>query len=207
MLQRPSSTGELAAVFAHFQWMRDAQPVSYDQATASWHVFRYDEVEQVLSNSSYFPTVVAHDAGTPHDCHHIALNASQHYLIQRIMEQGMKAHDVKKLAQHIRSKAQVLLDQLRSQGSMDVIADLAVPLCQSVMAELLGNPLGHWQQLYYWTTALAASTCDEQASRASKEIDRNLSHLFEQHIGQPGPNLISRLMFANVDGTHQCERR
>jgi len=156
MVQRPSTTGQLVEVFAQFQRMREAQPVSYDQATASWHLFRYDEVEQVLTNSTHF------SAGEPYDVTSSrACNPLQHHLVRGLIGRSLTPHTVNQLVPYIRARAQALLDQLRPQGSMDVIADLAVPLCQSVLAELVGIPDDHRQHLQQWTTALTASTWQE----------------------------------------------
>ncbi len=201
MVQRPSTTGQLVEVFAQFQRMREAQPVSYDQATASWHLFRYDEVEQVLTNSTHF------SAGEPYDVTSSrACNPLQHHLVRGLIGRSLTPHAVNQLAPYIRASAQTLLDQLRPQGSMDVIADLAVPLCQSVLAELVGIPADHRQHLQHWTTALMASTWDEQASRASQELSAYLLHLLEERLCHPEPDLLSRLLAANMDGAHLHER-
>ncbi len=40
--------------FPHYRRMRDTAPVFHDEQSGSWHVFRYDDVQRVLSEHATF---------------------------------------------------------------------------------------------------------------------------------------------------------
>lgn len=46
--------------FSPFEWYKhklEQEPISYNEATNSWNVFRYDDVKRVLSDHEYFSSV------------------------------------------------------------------------------------------------------------------------------------------------------
>ena len=45
--------------FTHFEQMRSVAPVLQDDQTGSWHVFRYDDVQRVLSDHAPVDVEVA----------------------------------------------------------------------------------------------------------------------------------------------------
>ena len=53
-LQRPSSIDLLKEYLDRFKLMRASQPVSYDEARQSWHLVCYQEVLQVLADTTRF---------------------------------------------------------------------------------------------------------------------------------------------------------
>ncbi len=157
MIQRPSFTDQLADVFAQFKKMRETQPVCYDEATSSWHLFGYDEVLRVLTDSTHFSAGGADSAALLGSFHLIALDASRHELVRRVVGLALTPRAINQLAPHIKERMRALLDQVHPGGSIDVIGDLAVPLSLSVLAELLNIPTAHQQAFQQWTLALAAS--------------------------------------------------
>jgi cytochrome P450 len=216
MIQRPSFTDQLADVFAQFKKMREAQPVCYDEATSSWHLFGYDEVLRVLTDSTHFSAGGA-DALLG-SSHLIALDAPRHELVRRTVGQALTPRAINQLAPHIKERVRALLDQVPPGGSLDVIDDLAVPLSLSILAELLNIPPDHQQAFQQWTLALEASPASlstgifpqvEQRAQADlviQELEAFFMRLLEQRRLSPHQDVMSRFLAASVDGVHLSER-
>src|SRR5690348_13609503 len=145
MIQRPLFTDQLADVFAQFKKMRESQPVCYDEATSSWHLFGYDEVLRVLTDSTHFSVGGADSAALLGSSHLITLDAPRHELMRRVVVQALTPRAINQLAPHSKARVHALLDQVHPGDSIDVIDDLAVPLSLSVLAELLNIPADHQQ--------------------------------------------------------------
>jgi cytochrome P450 family 109 len=218
MIQRPSSTDQLADVFAQFKKMREAQPVCYDEATSSWHLFGYDEVLRVLTDSTHFSAGGADSAALLGSSHLIALDAPRHELVRRTVGQALTPHAINQLAPHIKERVRALLDQVPPGGSLDVIDDLAVPLSLSILAELLNIPADHQQALQQWTLALEACPASlstgifpqveqrVQADLVVPELEAFFMRLLEQRRLSPHQDVMSRFLAAEVDGVHPSER-
>src|SRR5215469_3495715 len=138
MLQRPSSIDQLEECFERFKLMRASQPVSYDEAMQSWHLVCYQEVLQVLADTSHFVPPGAHAGASP-------LTSSTGPLFppvaQRLLSQVLTPRSVSELTPRVKEITHSLLGQMRQAGTIDVIEDFAAPLASSVLAELLGIPL------------------------------------------------------------------
>ena len=215
MIQRPSFTDQLADVFAQFKEMREAQPVCYDEATSSWHLFGYDEVLLVLTDSTHFSAGGADSAALLGSSHLIALDALRHELVRRRVGQALTPHAINQLAPHIKERVRALLDQVHPGGSIDIIDDLAVPLSLSILTELLNIPADHQQAFQQWTLALEASLSAgifppveqrAQADLAVQELSAYFMRWLEQRRLSPQQDLMSRFLAAEVDGVDLSER-
>ena len=54
--------------FPHYERMRESAPVFHDAESGSWHIFRYDDVQRVLSEHARFSSRMGGDvpSGTGH---------------------------------------------------------------------------------------------------------------------------------------------
>ena len=218
MIQRPLFTDQLSDVFAQFKKMRESQPVCYDEATSSWHLFGYDEVLRVLTDSTHFSAGGADSAASLGSSHLIALDAPRHELVRRRVGQALTPRAINRLAPYIKERVRALLDQVHPGGSIDVIDDLAVPLSLSILTELLNIPADHQQAFQQWTLALEASPASlsagtfpqveqrVQADLAVQELEAFFMRLLEQRHLSPQQDVMSRFLAASVDEVHLSER-
>jgi pimeloyl-[acyl-carrier protein] synthase len=156
----------LADPYPLFHRLRREDPVHWDPFLHSWVVTRYWDVVRVLRDFS------AHC--TPSSEHLSSIGLSALNPVARVMVKQMlfldpPAHTrirslaaaaftpqrVEALRSHIRDIATSLLAQVKPQGRMDVMADLAEPLPSIVTAEMLGLPVEHHRQLKLWSQDFA----------------------------------------------------
>jgi len=203
MIQQPSTTAQLLEVFTLLQNMRESQPVAYDPATEIWHLFGYDEVEQMLNDSQHFSAAALPHA--PHARHRLALDAPSHHLIRGVIKQALAPREVNQLAPYIHTTVQTLLNQYRSSGSIEMMHDLITPLVMSSLAELVGIPSEQREDLQRTISTLVVLPHSEQMGRAIADLSPFLLPLLEQRRRQPEFDLLSRLLTAEVDGMHLPE--
>lgn len=103
----------------------------------------------------------------------------------------------------IRETVNRLIDNVIEKGECDFVDDIAVELPLIVIADMLGVPLEDRRQLFEWTNrlSLAAATANpELGLGALMEIGGYLGGITAARKADPGDDLVSRLVHAEVDG-------
>src|SRR5207302_4348771 len=141
------------------------------------------------------------------------LDPPAHTRLRSLASHAFTPQRVEVLRGHIREITNRLLDDVQSQGRMDVIADLAEPLPCIVTAEMLGVPVEDYQQLKAWSQDFAEMLGNFQHNpdRVSRVLKSTLamadyfrSAIREQRL-HPRDGLVSSLMNAEIDGDRFTE--
>jgi cytochrome P450 len=209
----------LANPYPLYTQLRNEDPVHWDPRLHTWVVTRYKDVVTVLRDLS------ADRTPTPELLESIGLSAlspmarvmakqvlfldaPSHTRIRSLTSAAFSPRRVQALREHIQEIASHLLDQAEPKGSMDVIADFALPLPAIVTAEMLGVPTSDYPQLKKWTEDFMEILANfqhnpERAARAIKSVEE-MSDYFHAAIArlriQPREGLVHSLMTAEVDG-------
>ncbi|MCX6499495.1 MAG: cytochrome P450 [Arthrobacter sp.] len=202
--------------FPHYETMRKTEPVFQDQETGLWHVFRYDDVQRVLSEHATFSSRMA--GGDPTGTGQlfaaslINTDPPRHRQLRSLVTQAFTPRAVEALAPRISEITEELLAPALSAGSMDLIAELAYPLPVIVIAELLGIPAADRDRFKQWSDFIvsqARPTTDEPGQPGSQDrgtADAEMAEYFmgmiEERRQHPGNDLISKLLAAQIDGEH-----
>jgi cytochrome P450 len=108
----------------------------------------------------------------------------------------------------IRATVTALIDDVIEQGQCDFVDDIAVELPLRVIADMLGVPQDDRRQLFEWTNTLsrAAATADPQLGMgALVEIGGYMNGITAERKANPGQDIVSRLIVAEVDGESLSE--
>jgi pimeloyl-[acyl-carrier protein] synthase len=141
------------------------------------------------------------------------LDPPAHTRMRSLASHAFTPQRVEVLRGHIRDITNSLLDEVQSQGRMDVITDLAEPLPCIVTAEMLGVPVEDQQQLKIWSQDFAEMLGNFQHNpeRASRVLKSTLamteyfrSAMHEQRL-RPRDGLVSSLMNAELGGDRFTE--
>jgi cholest-4-en-3-one 26-monooxygenase len=118
---------------------------------------------------------------------------------------------VARLEPHIREIAANIIDAVAPKGRCDFVTDIAAELPLQVIAEMMGVPVADRQALFNWSNRLIGQddpeygiTADD-AKRASLEVYMYANQLAVERRKQPGDDLISVLLNAEVDGERLTE--
>ncbi|HEV2654934.1 MAG TPA: cytochrome P450 [Ktedonobacteraceae bacterium] len=204
-------------VLAPYDWyrsMRATQPVFFDPQYNVWHVFRYNDVERVLTEYATFssdPRTMEWE-GLPDDAPILSsilrMDPPRHRQLRSLATLAFTPRVVAQMEPRIRAITNTLLEQAPATGEIDVIRDLAYPLPVTVIAELLGVPPELRADFKRWSDALVSdgfSEGEEASAAFFAEIQGMYSYfsqVLEERRQHPSNDLISALLKAEIDGQH-----
>ncbi|HEX9412709.1 MAG TPA: cytochrome P450, partial [Ktedonobacterales bacterium] len=172
MRQAPRSLHDVSQRYRWFQQMRTQQPVWLDDASGCWHVFRYADVQHVLTDHASFSSNfrrrirVRPALGAPSL---IEMDPPQHSKYRALISPAFTPRALSQLSGRITAIVQELLDQVRATGRMEVIGDLAYPLPSTVIAEMLGVPAEDRPLFTRWADELFSSQMSDADLLRSNE--------------------------------------
>ncbi len=190
--------------------MRRTSPIHRDEDAGLWSVFRYADVERVLSDHRGFSSRFGvydedGDAMSPIASSMIATDPPSHTKLRTIVAGTFTNRSVAELEPRIREITAGLMAPITARGSVDVVADLAEPLPVTVIAEMLGIPSKDRRTFKQWSDAIVGlssqfGAADADGARMQDEIGRYFLRVIEDRRDNPGPDLISKVAHAEVDG-------
>ncbi len=197
--------------FPFYEQMRNDRPVFYDRNSGLWNIFRYDDVQRVLSDYNTFSSQFS---GSPQDgdsvfaASMISTDPPRHRQLRGLVTQAFTPRAVEALAPRIQQIVDEQLDRVAAAGEMDAIRDLGYPLPVTVIAELLGIPAEDRQRFKHWSDMVVTMSnvsdgnvgSEEMDGRAVFEMSGYFLDMIQQRRQSPGTHLISGLVKVEVDG-------
>jgi cytochrome P450 len=194
--------------FPWYKTMRDSQQVSYDPRRGGWGVFCYDDVQEVLSNHAVFSSQLYGDA-PPHASHPIAASMistdpPRHRQLRSLVTQAFTPRAIEAMAPRITAIVDELLGAALPAGKFDAIHQLAEPLPVIVIAEMLGIPVQDRARFKLWSDAVVslAGGAEMSGFTAQREMVSYFMGIIERRRREPGDDLISGLLQAEIGGEH-----
>jgi cytochrome P450 len=204
MLHKLSTLQDVQGLYDWFEVMRDSQPVWLDESSGCWHVFRYEEVNNVITDHNLFSserrqrafprsrntTMAATSAqnGRKRQVGRslLVMDPPQHRQYRNLVTPSFSPRALSRLVGRITTITQELLDQVRSIGRMDVVTDIAYPLPTIVIAEMLGVPTSDRPLFKQWADGLLSRQLSdaeffkpEEEQRDDPEM-QHLTRIFEE---------------------------
>ncbi|WP_435195089.1 cytochrome P450 [Natronomonas sp. EA1] len=203
-----------------FPWYAEmrAEGVVYDTERECYDVFGYDECRRVLADWSHFSSKRT-EALLPEEMEELAdnpmatdsiitMDPPRHTALRSVIDAHFTPRRLATLEEHIRELADGLLDGIA--GEFEAVETLSWPLPVMVIAELLGIPVEERAQFKAWSDDLIESppVVDENnidgivASRTAvlEELTDYFADVLEERRANPGEDLISVLVEADIDG-------
>lgn len=187
--------------FPWYDALREQSPVMRDPKSGLWMVLGYDDVQRTLSDWKAFSSERGRPRGenaqTALSSSIISTDPPRHRQLRSLVEQAFTPRQVRALEPRIAQLVDELLSPVQGAGRMDFIRDFAYPLPVIVIAEILGIPATDRDAFKRWSDAVV--TGDPSGSR---EMGAYFARLIEQRRADPGDDLISGLIAAQLDGEH-----
>jgi cytochrome P450 len=210
----------LADPYPYYARLRSADPVYWADQLGGWVLTRYADVAAVLRSpgASSERTAAAREQLGPefrgvYDIReHAMLSADppRHTRLRLLVNKAFTPRTVEGLAPFIRGFVDRVLAAAKARGRMDLMAELAVPLPATVIAEMLGVPAEDRDRFKTWsdeTTAvlgnLPTNLSPDVLRRGMGAMDELLSYLrgiIDRRRAEPRDDLISALVRAQEEG-------
>ncbi|MEZ4669591.1 MAG: cytochrome P450 [Anaerolineae bacterium] len=135
-----------------------------------------------------------------------------HTRLRMLVHKAFTPRMIEQLRGRTQGIADTLLDAVQDAGKMDIIADLAVPLPVTVIAEMLGVPQSDHHLFRAWSRDLAhsleltdAPEVYEAATKATTAFSAYLRDLANDRRKNPQDDLMSALVAAEEQGDKLTE--
>jgi cholest-4-en-3-one 26-monooxygenase len=136
----------------------------------------------------------------------LTMDPPRHTKLRLLVNKGFTPRMIGRLDQHIRDIAREIVDQVAERGECDFVVDVAAELPLQVIAEMMGVPDGDRHQLFDWSNRMIGSedpeykVTDAEAMQAATEMFVYANDLAAKKRAEPGDDIISALLQAEVDG-------
>lgn len=188
----------------------------------AWLVARYDDVLTLLKDRRFAkdrrnvqdparprkqPWIPP--ALKPFQQNMLDLDDPDHARLRGLIHAAFTPRRVEQLAGWIQRLSDNLLDNAARRGTIDLIADFALPLPVAVIAELLGVPAGDRAKFARWSSTLIGNTASRwnmvSSLPAIFAFLRYIKGLVRLRRAAPGDDLISALLVSGAEGERLSE--
>ncbi len=192
---------------------------------AAWLVTRYDDVASVLKDDTFAKDKLnAMDleqrAKTPWmpgslkplERNMLDLDAPDHLRLRALVSKAFTPRLIERLRGRIEALCEELLDAMEREGERrgraELVADYALPLPATVIAELLGVPAEDHKKFHGWSSRLVSVSSSRDMLRflpAALSFVRYLRKMLERRRTDPQDDLMSALIRAEEAGERLSE--
>ena len=211
--------------YPYYAALRRDAPVYRVPGLGLWAVSRHEDVLTILRRPDLFsqaamgaavrrgadfaPAERQHEAPDPNAASVIGSDPPEHTRLRNIVNRGFTPRRIAALEGRVREIASRLAERFISAGECDVVADYAVPLPVTVIAELLGVDPDRQEDFKRWSDAMIRAAFDspseEEGAHITQclvEVNDYLETVMDARRECPAEDLVSTLVHAEaVDGT------
>lgn len=134
----------------------------------------------------------------------------QHTRYRRLVNKGFTPRMIGLIEQHLRYRAEMIVDSVIERGECDFVVDLASELPLQAIAEIMGVPQQDRALLFDWSNRLIGIDDPEYANgaegaTAAAELWAYSNELARQRRDDPRDDIVTKLLNAEIDGDKLSE--
>ncbi|MFE7437262.1 cytochrome P450 [Streptomyces tendae] len=199
-----------------YRTMRDSAPLIRHEATQSWIVSRYEDVERVFKDRGGQFTTENYDwqIEPVHGRTILQLSGREHAVRRALVAPAFRGGDLQeRFLPVIERNSRELINAFRHTGRADLVADYATRFPVNVIADMLGLDKADHDRFHGWYTSVIAflgnlSGDQEVAAagaRTRTEFAEYMIPVIRERRQNPGDDLLSTLCAAEVDGVRMSD--
>ena len=193
--------------YAELAWLRENDPVYWDEEGGVWGVTRYADIIAVSRDTLTFSNAGGNRPDAPAFPFMINTDAPLHRKRRALVNKGFTVRRVQDRAPRIRQISIDLLDKAVEKGRFDFVGDVAAWLPLIVIGDMLGVEPEHYADVLRWSDDMirgSGTTDPEVFARADQAFREFLEHayrvLHDRREKPPQADLFSILAHAEIDG-------
>ena len=205
-----------------YAWLHGQGSAFFWEEFGHWCFGGYDDVSRLLRDRRFGrqnPAGIPDSRGIGEDRSHLdafdAVEANSmleleppvHTRLRTLVNRAFVSRQVERLRPRVEALANELVDRFPSGQPIDLLPAFAAPLPITIIAEMLGVPVGMGPQLLDWSHQMVAMymhgrtrQTEETANRAAREFSDFLRAYAAERRKNPGDDLLSLLLSAQEDG-------
>ncbi|OHT97898.1 cytochrome P450 [Mycobacterium syngnathidarum] len=207
---------EAGVPFEAFAELRRRAPVAwhpYGDDEGFWALTGYDEILAVSRDSATWSsqrTGVLFDVPAPENSYQLELmmltmDPPRHSALRTLVSKGFTPRHVAQLRERLGCLAAEIVGGVLDRGECEFVSDIAGALPSYVIAELLGISHEDGRRLYHLTETMNSEHVGEATDTvmlAQLEMFEYASALAQRKRAEPGDDIATALLNAEVDGRH-----
>lgn len=187
----------------------DVPNVWYNRKRGIWIIAGYDDVRTALRDHDALSSA---ESQARYRVHLKTMNAADppdHTRLRKFVSRAFTPRAMKAWQEAINKVADELVDAMIARGKTDVVADLAKPLPNRLIAMMLGIPREDHPRFLAWSDAIVEGSFTQltphgialnaRSARATAAMRRNLDRLITHRRRHPGDDLISMMTASDGD--------
>ncbi|MGW3719176.1 cytochrome P450 [Streptomyces sp. NPDC005133] len=202
--------------YAAYAAMREKEPLIWHEATQSYIISRYDDVERVFKDKqSEFTTDNYNWQLEPvHGKTILQLSGREHAVRRALVAPAFRGSDLQeKFLPVIERNSRELIDGFRHSGAADIVSDYATRFPVNVIADMLGLDKTDHARFHRWYTAVIAflgnlsgdAEVTAAGERTRVEFAEYMIPIIRERRDNLGDDLLSSLCAAEVDGVRMSD--
>lgn len=192
------------------------EPVSFNELSNTWHVFKYDDVKRVLSDYEHFSSEgnrttisvkFSEDNLKENKVNFVTMDPPKNRKGRALLASAFTPRSLANWEPRIQQIATELLENLGDEEVIDAVEGLSNPMPAMVMSDLLGIPSPDIAAFKNWVDILFLpyqkenqEAIEQKKSKAIQEFYTYLLPIIMQKRINPSDDIISDLIKAEVDG-------
>ncbi len=199
-----------------YRTMRESAPLIRHEATRSWIVSRYEDVERVFKDRAGQFTTENYDwqIEPVHGRTILQLSGREHAVRRALVAPAFRGAELQeRFLPVIERNSRELIDAFRHTGRADLVADYATRFPVNVIADMLGLDKADHDRFHGWYTSVISflgnlSGDPEVAAAGARtrvEFAEYMIPVIRERREKPGDDLLSTLCAAEVDGVRMSD--
>src|SRR5262245_9147314 len=193
---------------ASFLWMRENEPVYWDEQASVWGITRHDDLQAVSKDSETFCNRFGMRPDAPAVPSMINFDGDVHKRRRNLVNRGFTPRRVADHEPRIRSICAALVENAKRKGRVDFVEEVAAPLPMIVIGDMLGVLPEDRDRLLRWSddliSGLSLSAAPEAIAATAKAALEYAGYCSEviadRRRRAPAEDLMSVLVHAEVEG-------
>ena len=192
-----------------YEWLREEEPLFWDQVNEMWAVSRYEDVVFVSKHPEIFCSrhgvIPKLSLDIWPDAAMINQDGADHTRQRNLVSAGFTPKRIQKIYDRMVTMVDDLLKEMIAKPKPDLVLDFARPLPMRIIGEMLGYPAEKDAEILDWTDIYVDGGCgpehvtEEVADTFGLFIDFH-EEILEQRLEKRGDDLISIWLDAEIDG-------
>ncbi|MFK0296232.1 cytochrome P450 [Streptomyces sp. NPDC090442] len=200
--------------YAAYRVLRDDFPLLYHEATGSYVVSRYEDVERAFKDPVFTTDNYGWQLEPVHGRTILQMSGREHAVRRALVAPAFRGTTLEESFRPvIERNAAELIDAFRGAGSADLVADFATRFPVNVIVDLLGLDRADHDRFHRWYTAIIGflgnlaqdPDVTEAGLRTRDEFAGYLLPIIRERRARPGQDLLSSLCAAEIDGTRMSD--
>ncbi len=188
------------------RWLREHDPVHWDDEGQVWIVTKYEDVKTIESDPVTFSNAGGIRPENGPIPMMIDMDDPEHRMRRKLVARGFTPNRVREMEPHIREMVHGLIDEVCEQGECDFIWDIAAWVPLIVIADALGVAPEDRATLLHWSDDLLRGLGTEDVDLLTKTAaaftgyTEYTGRVIDDRRTGPTDDLMSILVHAEVDG-------